>query len=340
MFVLGGLAAAALVLALRMPLEVAVFAVLVFGLPHVALEVRYVYGRFGAGLPRWLVIGLQVVLGAVVLDRLLVTGRVARVTETLLLGTLLVAAVAVPAGTSTAGASTADPTGNPIARRRPRWIVAVAIAAVLAAVALALAGIDSWFLVQVHLHNIVPLAFLWEWCAAEVAPADRARARAAMVALFVAVPAAILLGVFDAWLGPVAGAFAGTGSAEATLKVGAGLVPAGVDRVWPARLLVAFAYAQLAHYAVWCWFLPRSRAGREAGASFSAGRRKVVGGRRYVVLALVATVAVALWALVDLRSGRGAYTSIAAYHALLEYPLLVLLARKVVRGPNLSGTCL
>lgn len=337
-----GLAGGALLVAVRMPLEIAVFAVLVFGLPHVALEVRYLYGRFvvddptratGAPsrlFPRWLVVGLQLVLVTVVVNRFLLTGRPARVVETVLLGGLLLAAVLVR---PSAGAP------------RRAWTLIVSSLAVIGAAALALRGLDSWFLVQAHLHNILPFAFVWEWTATEIRPVERRRSRVALLGVFVVVPVAILLGAADPWIGSATGVFAGTTDADAVVRVSSTITPGGtgaggaLTTPWPGRLLAAFAFAQLVHYAVWCWFLPRSRAGREATIRLASTRLgPFVRHWRYAVLVLASGALVLALASLDLGTGRGTYTSIAAYHALLEFPLLLLLVRRGVYSAGASST--
>ncbi len=325
--VLALVAVAALVVAVRLPLEVAVFGVLLFGVPHVMLELRYVYGRFGAGWSRPAIVGTQVLLVGVVVVRFVVPpGTLARMVETSLLGALLVLAVVL----------------GPAARRPRTPIQALVVGAVVLAMAAAMAGIDSWFLVQAHLHNILPLAFLWEWAGASFPLPSARRAKAVLVSIFVGVRLLVLAGGLDAFLPSVGGVLHATGQANAVTRVSATVVPGGVDGVWAARLLVAIAFAQLAHYAVWCWFLPGSAVGREASWETNRGVRVTLGARagrlllgwRFGLLIAVSTTAIAVLAWVDFRTGRSTYTSVAAYHALLEYPLLLLLVWRARASPH------
>src|SRR6185436_7051709 len=112
----------------------------------------------------------------------------------------------------------------------------------LAALGLALAVSLTFpayhFVVLAHLHNVVPLFFLWEW--SRRLTSGRTAFRVAQVGWVLAVPLLILLGVFD---GLAVGspsavvAFAGWPAA-----IGAPAVPPGVTI--GLRFLVVFAFLQ------------------------------------------------------------------------------------------------
>src|SRR6185312_10833366 len=126
----------------------------------------------------------------------------------------------------------------------------LAVAAVHARRPLILAGIVAaavaslvWpayhFVVLAHLHNVVPLVFLWEW-------GRRTGFRAVQVGWVLVVPALILAGAADPWIG---------GTDDRFVAVSA--PPGAVGTVMGARFLVVFAFLQTMHYVVWVWFLPR-----------------------------------------------------------------------------------
>ncbi len=301
-------AAVALVLATTVPLDVVVLGILLVGAVHVALEVRYVYGRHPTILSGPLLVAANGVLVAIVAMRL-VSGTspgTARIEVVLLAGLVVAAAWSRPT------------TGGTPARRQ--WLV-LAVVAAGAAVALAVPG--SWFVVQAHLHNLIPLAFLWLWAADISDPVRRRRFRAVCVGWALIVPAAVLLGALDPVLGS-GGSAAATNLAEGA-AVTKGIAPATLGTTWAPRLLAAFAFAQVLHYATWCWFFPRHAP--DATAAFEArptGRH--LRGLRLPILAAVATVGVLVLALAEYRQGRTTYLSFASYHAYLEYPVLVAVA--------------
>ncbi len=288
----------ALALALSAPLDVVVFGLLAIGMVHVALEVRYVSGRYHGLLRGRFLVGVNVVLVSIVVSRLLLPGVVPREVEILLLVGMLVATVL-------------------LARSWRARAVGLAVLAPVAA--FALARPDTWFVLQANLHNLLPAVFLWEWSATMVDPTRRRALRATTVAWAVAVPMLLLSGVLDPWLA--------TGSSAASKAGGASVLPAiVVDPAGPAaaRLLALFAFAQVMHYTVWCWFFPRHAP--EATAAFEAtpvGAK--LRGRRLVLLAAGVTVLVAVVAAHDYTQGRTVYTSLASYHAYLEYPVLIAL---------------
>ena len=300
-------AALALVLATTVPLDVVVLGILVVGALHVALEVRYVYGRHPTILSGPLLVAANGVLVAIVAMRLVAgtSPSTARL-EVLLLAGLVVAAALTRS--------------TPSAPARRQWAVVAAVAGG-AAVALAVPG--SWFVVQAHLHNLIPLAFLWLWAAEIGDPVRRRRFRTVCVGWAIVIPAVVLLGALDPLLGS-GGSAAATDLAEGA-AVTKGIAPASLGATWGPRLLAAFAFAQVLHYATWCWFFPRHAPdATEAFEARPVGRH--LRGLRLPILAAVATVGVMVLALAEYRQGRTTYLSIASYHAYLEYPVLVAVA--------------
>jgi hypothetical protein len=296
---------AALAVALVVPLEVAVFGVLLVGIGHLVFEVRYVLGHYGQILHGRFLLGVNVVLGVIVAGRLLWPGADAQRIEMVLVFTLLAAAAW-------------------------RWIDdlrvrAAAFTALGVIAAFAFGHTDVWFVVQAHLHNFVPVLFLWAWSA--VALRDRRHRRGfrwLMVVWLAVVPAVILLGGFDGRLPDPTRS--GTWSTASSAGVLGGIAPPAVTTgsIVATRLLVVFAFAQILHYVTWCWFLPRHGGPSEPGFVASPVGRWLHGWRLAVVVAGLTATVIGL-ALVEYRQGRTFYTALGAYHAYLEFPVLVAL---------------
>jgi hypothetical protein len=301
--------AIALVLAVRLPLDVVVFGVLVLGVAHLGYEVRYITGRYRDLLQGRVLIGVSAALVAIVLGRLVVHGTWWAAAEITVLAAMLILVIA----------TTVDD-----ARRRVAGIAMVSVAA-----SIALLQPASWFVAQAWLHNLVPAVFLWQWSAAMT---DRPRRmfRAVTALWLVAVPVALLGGAFDGWM------HEGTSAANAiatSAGVRTSVVPAGWTNA--GRLLAAFAFLQLLHYTVWLWHFPRTD--RDATRVFEATPvGTVLRSWRLPAMLLGVSVLLGLAAWLDYRSGRGLYTSIAAYHAYLEYPVLLALALRLPVGRALA----
>jgi hypothetical protein len=271
-------AALALALALAAPLPLAVFGLVLIGPAHTVFELRYVVDRFRPLVARSFLVPITVIAVA----RLL--GPSARRVEIVAAFVLLALALA----------------------RRPERRTAVA-----AALAVAFAASMRWpawyGLVLLHLHNLVPTAFLWEWSK------ERAVRVTAVVALL-AVPLAIVAGVLD---GLVLGGHIGNGVGPGWAAAATQVTPPGWSQVGAARFFTAFAYLQAVHYVVWCWVLPRRQPARP------------VPGLSAAVVAGTALVAVVF--AIDYAGGRALYSSLATYHAYLEFPvLLAFLVRRPV----------
>jgi hypothetical protein len=310
----------ALVAALTLPLSVAVFGLLVLGVPHVVLEVRYVLGRHRDLLQGRFLLVVNVLLVVLVVTRLLWREPAGRRAEVLVLVGLLALVLAFG--------------------RWPPRTLAVGAVAVAAVGVLTWVRVEDWFVVQTHLHNLVPVVFLWSWSAETLAPAARVRFRAATLAWALVVPALVLVGAFDP-LQATTPAAPGTGGLE-TAGVLRSVAPGGATDTLALRLLTLFAFGQLMHYAVWCWLLPRHAPGATAAFDATPAGRAVRGWRLPALtvglLAVVAAVAV-----VDYADGRTVYSSLGVYHATLEYPILLALAlllvtrRRSTRSTHSSG---
>lgn len=296
--------AAALVLASRAPLVASVAGLMVFGILHNVLELRYVLRRWaGVFTGRWGIAVLGVVT-LIALGRLAGAAPAVRRSEVVL--GMAVLALGVLRG----------------ARARP--VLAVAgLPAIAAATAMAWTHLDLYFVAVTYLHNLVPFLVLWDWSARALRGRARAAFRSVQAAWLVVVPALLLTGLL-----PVPSV-----ASQARAVPFAGPVAAHVATTAPpawrgpeaARFLALFAFLQVLHYVFWCWFLPRRAV--ERGSRRPASGRAVAGWVAAGALAVVFAVAyVAEW-----RMTKMAYTSLASYHAYVEYAVLAAVVFRPAR---------
>lgn len=298
-------AVVAALLAAAAPLATYAASLAFFGLPHVLVEMRYVDGRFGRRTPRGLVVAIALLLAAVVALRVLVIGGALTATTaiSLELGVVAVAAFAVLPALARAplGATVALLLGVGLALGS--WRAPVTVAVVLAV-----------------LHNLTPVGFLWERLGTR-----RVRGRVAVVlaVLFGGVPLLIASGVPARALAGLGGMALGeplVGPLAAHLGV---FVPRGWFQLDTAEhVFAAAAYLQVLHHATVLLVLPRLlRSGEDAIdrplLRWPRGRPVVAG------LAAVAVVT-ALGFVLDFRGTRAAYGVLAAVHAWIEVPVLLL----------------
>ncbi|MCU7824774.1 hypothetical protein [Kitasatospora sp. DSM 101779] len=286
-------AAVALTFALRAPAGLAVLGLATFGILHNVLELRYVSGRFEQVLAGRFLRLLLVLITGIVVCRLLPPGPLPHAAEILLAYGLLAAA------------------GLQVLRGRPAALAA-AVLVLGAAAALSLAFPAYHFVVLAHLHNLVPLVFLWEW--SRRLPRGRAVFLAVQCGWVLLVPALLLLGALDGVLAPADGGVARLAAAytpPAWLHTSAGL-----------RFVAVFAFLQTMHYVVWVWFLPRHAP--DASAAFER-RVPLLRGRRAWLLGAGAGAALAVLFATDWAQGKTLYAAVASYHAYLEFPVLLLL---------------
>jgi hypothetical protein len=279
-----------------------VLGLVAFGVLHNVLELRYVLGRFESLLRGPFLILLGGLITGVLICRLLPPGAVTRSVEIGLCYVVLGAAC--------------------VRALRGRWLA-------LAFVVLGLAGAASLtfpayhFVLLTHLHNVVPLFFLWEW-SRSMTPTVRRGFRAANLAWVVGIPALLLAGVFDALLRAVPSGFGGLGGVVAfdPDRLAASYVPPALAADAGLRFLAVFAFMQTMHYVVWVGILPRYAP--EAAARFDARVPALRGYRAWLLgggLALVLGVVFA----VDYAQGKTLYAAGATYHAYLEFPVLLAL---------------
>jgi hypothetical protein len=295
-------AGVALGLALRLPVATVVLGLAAFGVLHNVLELRYVTGRFDAILAGPFLGLLAALITGVAVFRLLPVSAATRAGEIALsYGLLAVACVkALPVR---------------------RWWVALTVLAIAAAASLAYPAYH--FVVLSHLHNVVPLFFLWEW-SRSLDGGPRRAFRAANVGWVLVIPGLILAGVFDPLLraAPAAlGGFGGVAAFETSRLVPSYAFPAVAPELG-LRFLAVFAFMQTMHYVVWIGVLPRYAP--DAAARFDARVPLLRGGRAWLLGAGLTVVFGVLFAL-DYAGGKTLYAAAATYHAYLEFPVLLAL---------------
>lgn len=281
----------ALLGAVTLPLATYAVTLAVFGAAHVLAELRYVVRRFGARVGRrtaGAMLGGVLAIGCT--RALMVAGvlppAVGRLIE---LGFGVALALAVVPAASSFGRVTA--VGS----------------ACLVAVGLWVSAVHTLLLVAV-LHNLTPVLFVAEGRAADRAPLRRA------LLLFVAVPVLIASGMPYAMLHPL-----GVVHPELSPLTTGGLVThmrAYLPSAWigTTAALHAFsacAYLQCMHYLYVVDVLP-ARVGGAGSARWKLG---------LVALSVVSVVAFVGLGFATARNGYGA---LAAIHAWLELPILLL----------------
>lgn len=290
----------ALLIALRAPLATTVLGLIGFGVLHNVLELRYVTGRFAGVLRGRFLWVLAFLITGIVVCRL----AGAQVPEILIAYAVLAAGVVY-------------------AIRRPFWRIA-GLVGLCAAAAVSLRWPAFHFVVLAHLHNVVPMFFLWEW--ARRLPSGRTAFRLAQAGWVLLIPGLILAGVFDHVIASgasVVDAFAGGQHA-----VAAPVTPP--DVTIGLRFLVVFAYMQTMHYVVWVGFLPRFAP--DAAASFER-RLPWLRGWRPWALGLGLAAALGVVFAIGYAQGHLLYASFASYHAYLEFPVLLAILFAGPAGP-------
>lgn len=294
------LAAAALAIALFAPLWAIAFGPLIFGVPHVLSDVRYLIVRPALHRRRTL-IALWIV-GAIVV------AAFGGLRATLLL----------------AGVSALLARGS-LARR-------LAVAVALAAVALTVipAGRNGDLLL-LHGHHAVAIVFVL------ILRGRPSVGRIGLALGLTAVAGAIALGAFDPIL---AAAFDSTPSASispaALLRTLSWLPP---NDPFGPRLLALYAFGQAVHYAIWLRLVPELDRPRETPRSFRQSWRALrrdLGGP-VLAIAGVATIGFAAIALLDLGRARMIYLASASWHVHLEILVLAVFAvegRRTVGAPR------
>jgi len=303
------LAAAAVVVTLGVvvafPLAVYTTTLAAFGLAHVLSELRYVDLRFGPRFGRALRIQLGVLLVGVAGSRLgVVTGLISGMTALRIELCLLAALVGVV---------------FPVLARS-RLSLGVGLMVGLGALAgMALSPIHT-LLVLALAHNLTPLGFL-----AEVLPPERRAVGLGLgFGVFVGIPLVIATGLpysvlASAGLAAPEAALLSVGSLSDHLHV---YIPRAFHETpWALHAFSAVVFAQCMHYAAVLHVLPRLLPdGADASRSVVPWPPQAVFVGA-IALASVAFLGVFAW---DFGQARGVYGIVAAVHAWVEVPLLLV----------------
>jgi hypothetical protein len=288
----GALLALAAVASVAWPLLTYTLTLAAFGAVHVLCELRYVDLRFGARVERRLRTGLLVGVGLIAAGRLLrgavVPPAIADGLE-IAIGLGLIVLVVPTLG------------------RSGRAGLGLAVGGLLA-VGAAVSPVHALLAIAV-LHNLTPVGFLAE--------ADRGGLRGAAI-VFGLVPLVIATGAPYALL-PFA-------APEATLlptgplaaHLGAYLPAAAQEQPWALHAFSACVFLQCAHYVYVIDVLPRTLPAGARGTVRWPAPALAVG-----LLAAASLVAIAAFAG-DFAGARARYGALAALHAWLEVPILLL----------------
>ncbi|MBX2804316.1 MAG: hypothetical protein KTR31_42030 [Myxococcales bacterium] len=296
---MGLLVASLLVLCASVPLFVYTTSLAVFGLAHVAVELRYVEGRFGLRLSRRLLVAVGVLLAGVVGLRLLglagIGNPMGRIQAELVLVALITGTVAWD-----------------ISLRMGLARLTSAVAAAVIAAGAALAPIPTMLALGV-LHNWTPVGFLAEATHGR----DRRRWMTWSAVVFVAAPLLLALGPVHAlvvsWGLPDGTPFAAGGLSQ---QLGAYLPRSWHAQPWAAQLFSAIVFAQCMHYVAVIGVLPglpTERSGPLTSLSWPV----------YLGLVAAATAMLLVGYLSDFAGTRVVYGVFAAVHAWVELPVLI-----------------
>lgn len=327
---LAGLCAASLVA----PALILVWMPIVLGVPHVANDVRYLV----LPLPR-----RQVVV-ALLASALLVAMKAAslvmgvsllRAEMVVVAGWLLVALALGDARRSHAWTRHAGACGRGhewtrhagAHGRRHAWWIAAALAAV-AIVALPV----QFAIVAAMAHNAVAVI---AWLV--VRRPDRQHALIVVAAIGAAVVLLVLAGP------AVAGVTGGDATRWLTIDRAASFMFGGLPLPLARGLVIAFAFLQAVHYAVWLDWIPRGATAGRGSHGAVAGcesreetpRRRLARGAYGALAAMAGTAVVIGAAFVDPTWARTSYLALASFHIYLE---LVVLAVLFVHRPLIART--
>jgi hypothetical protein len=296
-------ATALLLLSVAAPLLTYGTSLALFGLAHVAYEVRYVDQRFGRRIAPRLLASLLLVLAGVVLV------RAARVASVLPADAAIVAELGLGVGLAVAVA--------PAVGARGLSLACTALAAALLAAG-AVAAPALTLLVLALVHNITPLGFLAE---ALQGPA-RGRQLAGAALLLVGLPVLVATGLpFE--LVARAGLFV----PEATWlptgplfeQLGAYLPRSVHMEPWALHAFSGAVLAQCFHYVAVIGVLPRlGRPGREDGVV------RWPAPRGFALLVIAGTAVLLVGFARDFAGARQLYGVAATFHVWLELPVLLL----------------
>jgi hypothetical protein len=267
-------------LTLVAPMALLAIGPIVLGVPHLAADIRYLVAR--PGLHRRVGFWAFVALPVVV---------------SFLVPHAWIAMLAIAGGALVARVG--------LVRRLALALGGLALAAIcfhfgrLADVALA------------HAHNAIAVAFFCLWSRGEGRPVRHL----VVVAVFLLGLGAIALGVLDGG----AASRLGSSALYDSERLVSSLSPFE-DPVVSVRVVLAFAFAQSVHYAVWVRLVPEEDRPRRGLRSFASSLRALRDDLGGVLLLLIVGVMLGLagWACFALAAARDGYLRLAIFHGPLE----------------------
>ena len=282
------------------PMAALVIGVILFGVLHNVLELRYVLGRFSGVLGRRFLELFGLLVSGVVVFRLL-SGVLVRPSEVaeVVLGFVVLGLGAYHALDG---------------RRR---VVAWAVLAPAAVASLLRPDAFVWVLALLHL--VVTVVFLWDWSSRLTV--GRGLFRSVQLAWALAVPVVLLTGAADRWLGLGAEAVRNlVGDGQSVLAAAA--PPGQNDSPLGLRFLVVVAFLQTMHYVVWVAFMPRMAP--DVSAAFEA-RLPWLTGPRVWAAGFIGGAVLAVLFVFDFAHTDTLYHALSSYHEYLELPILLVL---------------
>lgn len=273
-----------LAVALVAPVPAMVLGPLLLGVPHLVGDLRVLWWQRPAGID----------------DRsiALVSIPLVAMTGARLLGSAVPSSAVVEVALGCASVLLAAHAGLAPGRAR---MVAITISLPLAGVAVVFASATQ--LALAHAHNVV--AFV-AWMAWTRTPRAAWAVAAAYFAAWI---------VVTAW--PMSDAEAAAGAFGATASTFSGSLAPGLDAAQGALLVRSFVFAQLVHYGVWIFAMPRVDASRE---------RRLPRGAWIGVAAACAVVP--LVGAFDPLGVRGAYLSLVVFHGWFELAVFAFVAAR------------
>ncbi|MFT3774658.1 MAG: hypothetical protein QM820_55615 [Minicystis sp.] len=269
------------------PLWFIAIAPIVWGIPHILADVRYLVARPGYHRRP----GVAIAMGAAILAAGLGYGLRAGL----------------------AGAAGAILFSRASWRRRAAGIAVVGVLFAMAVWAGARG--DLFF---AHAHNAVGFGIWWAW------RRRASRLHWLPLAVFAGGAALILAGALDPIVLRAGLHAPWTGLSERALGFQLSPIRHGP---WPTRFLVLYAFAQSAHYVVWVRLVPEDDRPSGTPRSFTQSLRALhadVGGL-VLWVTLLSMIALAVWAAVSLGAARNGYIQMAFFHGYLELAAAAIL---------------
>jgi len=311
---LTGHAAAAFALAVAAPSFLLAVTPLLFGVPHVAADVRHLLIRRGWSRA-WLVASAGFALALIAL-------RVGAET-----GARLAPPLAVEQGIAAAWVVLGAAAGLLAAPSRRGWAVLAAAAALAAA---AVVAPRAFRMILLHGHNLLAVAI---WLILFRRPGRSGRRLLWIPAAAVLAGAAVLAsGRLLAWT--VAHGWLSVAGLH--LLAAADWLAPGLPDGLALGLTTSFAFLQAVHYLIWLVAIPAADRPGDSGRSWRAAWRDLLRdlGPGGVAVVAVLTVAVAAAGVLAAGPARRLFLSVASFHAWLE---LAVLAHALGRGGAAGG---